>query len=242
MRCGTCNSQRTGTSCWKCGSELAPDVEGMEYPKLPPIDRIRELARDVGYAIGEHGSKERDLDLIAVPWTAGAVDSLSLVCHIALGLKSVNGKKAMVIDGGETRPHGRIGYNIQMDGYYKIIDISVMPLYAAPVLSLPPVMCGCGDTFGDGSVCANCLAGIDCKPVPDEVPAAMKRDQDTWGDATMAVLGQLERAINIIVDNSHCHMTPHMVCIPEDKWIAAMQLCGGVMPSATATEERKDET
>lgn len=34
-------------------------------------------------------------------------------------------------------------------------------------------MCGCGDTFGDGSVCANCLAGIDCKPVPDDEPAAV---------------------------------------------------------------------
>ena len=146
-------------------------------------------------------------------------------------------------------------------------------LAAAIAQPQPAAMCGCGDTFGEGSVCANCLAGIDCKPVPDDEPAAVPagfvlvRDVGTrgesratdapyttwdaytngWNDcrtamlATMAVLGHLERAINIIVDNSHCHMTPHMVCIPEDKWIAAMQLCGGVMPSATDTEERKDE-
>ena len=131
MHCHSCNSQRSGAACWKCGSELKPVADGWEYPKLPPIDRIRELAREVGYAIGEHGSKERDLDLIAVPWTEDAVDPLSLVCHIAIGLKSVEGKQARVVDGGETRPHGRVGYNIQLGGWYKLIDISVMPLAAS---------------------------------------------------------------------------------------------------------------
>lgn len=45
--------------------------------------------------------------------------------------------------------------------------------HQVPVPEQPAVMCGCGDTFGEGSVCANCLAGIDCKPVPDDEPAAV---------------------------------------------------------------------
>lgn len=52
--------------------------------------------------------------------------------------------------------------------------IDVEPfLDALAAQAQPAAMCGCGDTFGDGSVCANCLAGIDCKPVPDDEPAAV---------------------------------------------------------------------
>lgn len=40
---------------------------------MPPIDRIRELAKEIGYAIGAHGSLERDLDLIAAPWSEEAL-------------------------------------------------------------------------------------------------------------------------------------------------------------------------
>lgn len=40
---------------------------------LSVIDRIRAVAREHGWAIGAHGSLVRDIDLIAVPWTAEAV-------------------------------------------------------------------------------------------------------------------------------------------------------------------------
>ena len=42
---------------------------GWEDPALPDINRIRKLAREVGYAVCVHGSLKRDFDLIAVPWT-----------------------------------------------------------------------------------------------------------------------------------------------------------------------------
>ena len=121
MRCPQCKAPRKEDKCWKCGEATFEPCEGWEDPKLPPIDRIRELAKEVGYAIGEHGSKERDFDVIAAPWTDEAVDSMDLLLHISHGLK---GK---ILGGIEKKPLGRIGTNIQLDGYYKAIDISVCP-------------------------------------------------------------------------------------------------------------------
>jgi hypothetical protein len=42
---------------------------------LSRLPAIRAAAREVGYAIGTHGSMARDFDLIAVPWTAEAADA-----------------------------------------------------------------------------------------------------------------------------------------------------------------------
>ncbi|HZR35500.1 MAG TPA: hypothetical protein VFA75_09005 [Nevskia sp.] len=95
-------------------------ASGWDYPRLPPVDRIRELAREVGYAIGEHGSKERDLDLIAAPWTDDAVGNYALMHQIARGL---GGRLVDV----EAKPLGRVGCTIQMNGWFKLIDLSVMP-------------------------------------------------------------------------------------------------------------------
>jgi hypothetical protein len=120
-RCPKCKAPRKDAKCWKCGEATFEPCEGWEDPKLPPIDRIRELAHEVGYAIGEHGSKERDLDVIAAPWTDKAVDSVDLLLHIS------NGLKGKILGGIENKPFGRTGTNIQLDGYYKAIDISVCP-------------------------------------------------------------------------------------------------------------------
>ena len=120
-RCPQCKAPRKGAECWKCGEATFEPCEGWEEPKLPPIDRIRELAHEVGYAIGEHGSKERDFDVIAAPWTEEAVDQIDLLLHLK------NGLKGKLIGGIENKPLGRVGANIQLDGFYKTIDISVCP-------------------------------------------------------------------------------------------------------------------
>ncbi len=118
--CPKCNAPRKGAACLKCGEATIEPCKGWQYPKHPPVDRIRELAREVGYAIGEHGSKERDLDLIAAPWTEDAIGNYGLMKHIAEGL----GARIVEI---ERKPLGRYAATIQMDGYYKAIDISVCP-------------------------------------------------------------------------------------------------------------------
>ncbi len=98
------------------------------YSQLLPI--IREEGKRLGYAIAVHGSMQRDLDLIAVPWIEDASSTEELVAMIA---KSVSG---FVIGDVHTRggldeptqkPHGRKSWNICWGGL-ALIDLSVMPL------------------------------------------------------------------------------------------------------------------
>lgn len=118
-RCGDCNAPRRGPTCHKCGAEtFEPDIRWRE-PQLPPIGYIRELAAGAGYAIGVHGSLERDLDLIAAPWVDGACSQEELIRHISDGLG------ARVVE-TEVKPCGRLAATIQIIGWYKPIDISVM--------------------------------------------------------------------------------------------------------------------
>lgn len=119
-RCQPCNSPRTGDACHKCGSATVAPCKGWSEPSLPPIDRIRELAREVGYALGVHGTLERDLDVIAAPWTDDAIGNQALLEHIAYGL----GARIIEV---ERKPLGRYAATLQMNGWYKNIDISVCP-------------------------------------------------------------------------------------------------------------------
>lgn len=120
--CVKCNSPRSIDPCPKCGTPLTKPADGWVWPGLPDINRVRELAREVGYAIGVHGSLERDLDLIAVPWVAEAVDPFTLAQHIAAGM---NGR---VLDfEQQDKPCGRWSCNIDTEGWVKMIDLSVMP-------------------------------------------------------------------------------------------------------------------
>lgn len=119
-RCPDCNAPRKGEQCWKCSAEtFEPSPEWVE-PALPPIERIRALAREVGYAIGVHGSQERDLDLIAAPWIEDAIGPTALMEHIAAGIG------AGIID-VERKPLGRYAATLQMEGWFKDIDLSVCP-------------------------------------------------------------------------------------------------------------------
>lgn len=84
------------------------------------------VARTLGYAIGVHGSKTRDVDLLAAPWIEDcAITPLALAETIADALPGVLHRK------GEKKPHGRVAFTIYpryrwgFDTWY--IDLSVMP-------------------------------------------------------------------------------------------------------------------
>jgi hypothetical protein len=94
---------------------------GWEDPKLPDMQLIWKLARQAGYAVGIHGSLKRDFDLIAAPWTDKAVGNADLVAHLCAGLNAVR------IGGPEHKPLGRVAVTLQIDGYIKPIDLSIMP-------------------------------------------------------------------------------------------------------------------
>lgn len=128
LRCAECNSPRTGTKCRKCGGPLTEPCEGWEDPELPDVEPIRAAAFELGYAVGEHGTKERDLDVMVVPWDEKArqYGPRAVIEHVA---ERIGGRVIEV----ETKPLGRVAATIQKNGWYRPIDISVM----APHTHLP---------------------------------------------------------------------------------------------------------
>jgi hypothetical protein len=91
------------------------------------IAPIRAKARELGYAIGVHGSIKRDIDLIACPWIEEAVEAEALAEALRVETQKVIGFAVFGNDGPwpRTRPHGRVGWTIHFNGTY--IDLSIMP-------------------------------------------------------------------------------------------------------------------
>lgn len=99
-------------------STLAPSFVVL-YPTLC------EVAQHLGYALAIHGSLQRDMDLIAVPWTDEARPAVELVWRIK---EVCHGYIVGGRDGRDPaqKPHGRLAWSIHLDaGNY--IDLSVMP-------------------------------------------------------------------------------------------------------------------
>jgi hypothetical protein len=106
-------------------------MSGSEQARVEAfIKRVREIAREHGYAIGVHGSLKRDLDLIAVPWTedAGSVgDLLDALADFGL----VQGEAQTIGDRwvgpSVQKPHGRTGFVLHGAPEFLYVDLSVMP-------------------------------------------------------------------------------------------------------------------
>ncbi len=90
------------------------------------LPHVEAAARICGYAIARHGSHERDLDLVAVPWVADAVKPADLVIAVAAAIRQRTGWGIPISD-GEPKPHGRIAITIGASGSFHV-DLSVMPL------------------------------------------------------------------------------------------------------------------
>lgn len=102
---------------------------------------VRDKAREMGYAVGLHGSMQKDLDLILVPWTETAspeYETIMAICETIGGFMIRDGTlggrwdvetKQMVeavIRNPEEKPHGRRAWAIQLGGG-SYLDLSVMP-------------------------------------------------------------------------------------------------------------------
>lgn len=94
---------------------------GWTDPRLPDFRVIWGVAREHGYAVGLHGSMKRDCDLIAVPWVEGASEADALVLGLTLALN------AEMVGEPQDKPHGRIAVSLQVDGWVKLIDLSIIP-------------------------------------------------------------------------------------------------------------------
>lgn len=116
------------------------------YQTLLPI--IRWIAYNNGYAIGVHGSGQRDFDLIAVPWADEAVSADELVERLVEAVEGVVERPPAA------KPHGRRAWSIKLTGrclFYETpyIDLSVMPAQAArPMGAVYCQDCGRAYPFG----------------------------------------------------------------------------------------------
>lgn len=89
-------------------------------PRLPDFRLIWKVARDCGYSVGLHGSMRRDCDLIAVAWVEDAKPPDELIVALCAAL---NAREAGT---REPKPHGRVAVNLQIDGWFKLIDLSII--------------------------------------------------------------------------------------------------------------------
>lgn len=104
-------------------------------------------ARELGYALLVHGSFERDIDVVAVPWTVNAVSADDLARALIAETKRVNDGYAVVLENvvgvdpydytkrcPEPKPHLRTGWSIHLGGG-PYVDLSVYP----PVANAPEI-------------------------------------------------------------------------------------------------------
>ena len=85
------------------------------------VHELQAIARACGYAIAIHGSMQRDLDVVAIPWVDEALPQEELIRRLLdwFGLEKSK---------SEQKPHGRMAYTLLMWGGL-FIDLSVMPLH-----------------------------------------------------------------------------------------------------------------
>lgn len=115
------------------------------YEQCLTLARI--AASGYGYAIALHGSAQRDLDLIAIPWTEDARHPAHMVLAIISALQFELGFERVHVDSGvlrmlrakaegeikehswhstATKPHGRAAIVINIGASF-YIDLSIMP-------------------------------------------------------------------------------------------------------------------
>jgi hypothetical protein len=108
------------------------------YPQLAKV------AREHGYALAIHGSCNRDLDLVAVPWTDDAAEPSVLIEAIRGRIDGVivptgthggrwDGTKFVdaIVENPSQKPHGRLAWNIHFTSCEFYLDVSVMPRKAS---------------------------------------------------------------------------------------------------------------
>lgn len=98
--------------------------------------QLRDEAYKHGYALALHGSLQKDLDVIAIPWVENAAPAETLVKALverAGGMVTVgciyDGKNWVESPDPACKPHGRMVWTIHLGGHEGgYVDLGVMPL------------------------------------------------------------------------------------------------------------------
>lgn len=105
------------------------------YAQLYPVLAIKAL--EYGYTLALHGSMQRDLDVIAIPWEETVREPLELVKALEIvsggfcSVRSIEKNKILMPYEPTIKPHGRLCWIIALSnqgskGPY--IDLSVVPI------------------------------------------------------------------------------------------------------------------
>lgn len=105
-------------------------MDEMQAFYLSRLDDMRAAARELGYALGLHGSMRRDFDLIAVPWVDNAADKDDLAATLQMAACGTRMSKYSWHD----KPHGRVAtsFAVCWPEWHETtgagcVDLSVMP-------------------------------------------------------------------------------------------------------------------
>jgi hypothetical protein len=123
----------------------AKDAKPVTQRTVDFIERVVGVARECGYAVGVHGSLNRDLDLIAVPWTVEAVSADRLVATLCerVPMRERPGNPypdGKVTTNPEPKPWGRWGWSLTGCPEHAYVDLSVAPRAGEPVPLLNGVL------------------------------------------------------------------------------------------------------
>jgi hypothetical protein len=108
---------------WLIIRQKINDVEPTFYASILPT--LKEEARKHGYALILHGSMQRDMDLVAVPW----VEKCSPGHVLAEAILKRSGTFTAPSDKPTFMPHGRVAWRMYFGGHH-YLDLSVMPKMA----------------------------------------------------------------------------------------------------------------
>ena len=89
---------------------------------------LRLAAKGCGYALAVHGTRARDIDMIAVPWVEGADEPDFLVQRLCGVLSGKVGRSVRQSAEWADKPHGRKAVTIFLAGSMTPeIDLSIVP-------------------------------------------------------------------------------------------------------------------
>lgn len=111
------------SGCLDIGRLMAFDLEVQDRF----IEKVREVARECGYAVAVHGSRERDLDLIVVPWVENVIGPRHLVDALLERLPNLRLRTCEpALPTNPTRkPNGRIAWALSGAPACQYLDLSV---------------------------------------------------------------------------------------------------------------------
>jgi len=141
--CCICNDTFYGhkrrVTCKECQGNSGKPIKAKPHFYAVCLKPMQEIAKGMGYNLIVHGSMDRDLDLVAIPWINEPKSEVELIQTLDVYLKGIRYSDESALSGymHSILPGGRHSYVINLnrggafnsytdEQYY--LDISITPL------------------------------------------------------------------------------------------------------------------